>query len=38
VTARTLAALGHGGLLNKAMAFRFPDYASAEIAANDEGE
>jgi hypothetical protein len=38
VTARTLAALGHGGLLNKAMAFRFPDYASAEIAANDDGE
>ncbi len=36
VTARTLAALGHGGLLNKGMAFRFPDYASAEIAAADE--
>ncbi len=37
VTARTLAALGHGGLLNKTMAYRFPDYASAEIAgASDE--
>ncbi len=36
VTARTLAALGHGGLLNKGMAFRFPDYASPEIAAADE--
>ena len=36
VTARTLAALGHGGLLNKGMAFRFPDYAGAEIAAADE--
>lgn len=36
VTARTLAALGHGGLLNKGMAFRFPDYASAEIASTDE--
>lgn len=36
VTARTLAALGHGGLLNKGMAFRFPDYASAEIAGNEE--
>jgi len=36
VTARTLAALGHGGLLNKGMAFRFPDYAGPEIAAADE--
>jgi hypothetical protein len=36
VTARTLAALGHGGLLNKGMAFRFPDYASADIAMTDE--
>jgi hypothetical protein len=36
VTARTLAALGHGGLLNKGMAFRFPDYASAEIASTDD--
>lgn len=36
VTARTLAALGHGGLLNKHMAYRFPDYASAEIASGDE--
>lgn len=35
VTARTLAALGHGGLLNKGMAFRFPDYASDEIAASE---
>lgn len=33
VNARTLAALGHGGLLNKGMAFRFPDYAGPEIAA-----
>jgi len=32
VTARTLAALGHGGLLNREMAYRFPDYASADIA------
>ncbi|MHB8645745.1 MAG: molybdopterin-binding domain-containing protein [Thermomicrobiales bacterium] len=36
VTARTLAALGHGGLLNKGMAFRFPDYAGPEIAAAAE--
>ncbi len=36
VTARILAALGHGGLLNKGMAFRFPDYAGPEIAAADE--
>ncbi|HEY8291232.1 MAG TPA: hypothetical protein VIG44_02030 [Thermomicrobiales bacterium] len=36
VNARTLAALGHGGLLNKGMAFRFPDYAGPEIAAADE--
>lgn len=36
VTARMLAALGHGGLLNKGMAFRFPDYAGPEIAAADE--
>jgi hypothetical protein len=36
VTARTLAALGHGGLLNKGMAFRFPDYASAEIASTED--
>jgi hypothetical protein len=36
VTARTLAALGHGGLLNRDMAFRFPDYASADFAATDE--
>jgi hypothetical protein len=36
VDARMLAALGHGGLLNKGMAFRFPDYASPEIAATEE--
>lgn len=36
VDARTLAALGHGGLLNKGMAFRFPDYASPEIAAAED--
>jgi hypothetical protein len=36
VSARTLAALGHGGLLNKGMAFRFPDYASAEIAGAED--
>lgn len=36
VTARTLAALGHGGLLNRDMAYRFPDYASADIARGDE--
>lgn len=36
VDARTLAALGHGGLLNKGMAFRFPDYASPEIAATED--
>lgn len=35
VNARMLAALGHGGLLNKGMAFRFPDYAGPEIAAAD---
>lgn len=35
VDARMLAALGHGGLLNKGMAYRFPDYASEEIAATD---
>ncbi len=35
VDARMLAALGHGGLLNKGMAYRFPDYASPEIAAAD---
>lgn len=35
VDARMLAALGHGGLLNKGMAYRFPDYASPEIAATD---
>lgn len=33
VTARTLAALGHGGLLNRDMTYRFPDYASGDIAA-----
>lgn len=33
VDARTLAALGHGGLLNRGMAFRFPDYAHDEIAS-----
>ncbi len=36
VNAAMLAALGHGGLLNKGMAYRFPDYAGAEIAAADE--
>lgn len=36
VDARMLAALGHGGLLNKEMAFRFPDYASGEIASTEE--
>lgn len=36
VDARMLAALGHGGLLNKGMAFRFPDYASDEIAAAED--
>jgi len=36
VDARMLAALGHGGLLNKGMAFRFPDYASPEIAATED--
>ena len=36
VTARTLAALGHGGLLNKHMAYRFPDYASAAIASGSD--
>lgn len=35
VMARDLAALGHGGLLNKGMAYRFPDYASAEIAGSE---
>jgi hypothetical protein len=35
VDARMLAALGYGGLLNKGMAYRFPDYASTEIAAPD---
>jgi hypothetical protein len=36
VDARMLAALGHGGLLNKGMAYRFPDYASPQIAADPE--
>ncbi|MGI8857407.1 MAG: molybdopterin-binding protein [Thermomicrobiales bacterium] len=36
VDARILAALGHGGLLNKGMAYRFPEYASPQIAADPE--
>jgi len=36
VTARTLAALGHGGLLNRDMAYRFPDYASSDISVHKE--
>jgi molybdopterin biosynthesis enzyme len=35
VNARMLAALGYGGLLNKGMAYRFPDYASPEITTAD---
>ncbi len=35
VTARTLAALGHGGLLNRDMAYRFPDYAT-ELAVSGQ--
>jgi len=36
VTARTLAALGHGGLLNRDMTYRFPNYASTDIVITEE--